>query len=108
MTVIVGDYNYAKGCGTYTYFPATSTPNRANKAYGGRNHAYMATASGSNLSSSWIPPRLNLWYFPATEQSFLMWHSPVGEVEYGFLEMSTFYHTMQLLQRLILDPGAKF
>ena len=44
-------------CGTYTYLPALPTPNRANKAYGERNHAYMATASGSNLPFSRVTPQ---------------------------------------------------
>ena len=43
-------------CGTYTYLPAIPTPNRANKAYGERNHAFMATASGSNLPFSRVTP----------------------------------------------------
>ena len=50
--------DYVDWCGTYTYLPATPTPNRANKAYGERNHAFLATASGSNLPFSRVTPNM--------------------------------------------------
>ena len=44
-------------CGTYTYLPAIPIPNRANKAYGECEHAFRATAPGSNPLSSRVTPQ---------------------------------------------------